>query len=156
MLNESTSSSPDFIIFIISFSPCRKQRTSVGPSKTLAPPRRNIVGCRIQHIWKEGSKWDSRRGGGCILNWGVALNPSSSSSQASPPSGRGPCWTRSPSTRPSTWSSTTASTASTAWSCTATSGWWAWRCCPTEWVSPLLVTVTAAPGGHRRNCSWRI
>ena len=37
-------------------SSCRKQRTSVGPSKTLSPPRRNIVGCRIQHIWKEGSK----------------------------------------------------------------------------------------------------
>ncbi|MEQ2185211.1 hypothetical protein GOODEAATRI_015932, partial [Goodea atripinnis] len=31
-----------------------KQRTSVGPSKTLVQPRRNIVGCRIQHIWKEG------------------------------------------------------------------------------------------------------
>lgn len=38
--------------------PPRKQRTSVGPSKTLAQPRRNIVGCRIQHIWKEGSKFD--------------------------------------------------------------------------------------------------
>ncbi|KAI4820003.1 hypothetical protein KUCAC02_027999, partial [Chaenocephalus aceratus] len=41
----------------------KKQRTSVGPSKTMSPPRRNIVGCRIQHIWKEGSKssqwkWD--------------------------------------------------------------------------------------------------
>ncbi|KAF3851724.1 hypothetical protein F7725_013496 [Dissostichus mawsoni] len=32
----------------------KKQRTSVGPSKTMSPPRRNIVGCRIQHIWKEG------------------------------------------------------------------------------------------------------
>ena len=35
---------------------CRKQRTSVEPGKPLGgPPRRNIVGCRIQHIWKEGS-----------------------------------------------------------------------------------------------------
>uniref|UniRef100_A0A3Q4G516 Uncharacterized protein n=1 Tax=Neolamprologus brichardi TaxID=32507 RepID=A0A3Q4G516_NEOBR len=37
-------------------NPHKKQRTSVGPSKTLTQPRRNIVGCRIQHIWKEGSK----------------------------------------------------------------------------------------------------
>ena len=44
--------------YVSSLSVPRKQRTSVGPSKTLAQPRRNIVGCRIQHIWKEGSKCD--------------------------------------------------------------------------------------------------
>lgn len=54
-------------------SPCRKQRTSVGPSKTLAQPRRNIVGCRIQHIWKEGSKLDLKRFGGLkVLDQGHA------------------------------------------------------------------------------------
>ncbi|XP_059921560.1 spindlin b isoform X4 [Gadus macrocephalus] len=35
----------------------KKQRTSVEPGKPLGgPPRRNIVGCRIQHIWKEGTR----------------------------------------------------------------------------------------------------
>ncbi|XP_059921555.1 spindlin b isoform X2 [Gadus macrocephalus] len=34
-----------------------QQRTSVEPGKPLGgPPRRNIVGCRIQHIWKEGTR----------------------------------------------------------------------------------------------------
>uniref|UniRef100_A0A8C2XWE2 Uncharacterized protein n=1 Tax=Capra hircus TaxID=9925 RepID=A0A8C2XWE2_CAPHI len=28
---------------------------SVGPSKPVSQPRRNIVGCRIQHGWKEGN-----------------------------------------------------------------------------------------------------
>ncbi|XP_056275800.1 spindlin b isoform X1 [Pseudoliparis swirei] len=51
----------------------KKQRTSVGPSKTLAPPRRNIVGCRIQHIWKEGSK--SSQWKGTVLDQ-VPVNPS--------------------------------------------------------------------------------
>ncbi|PWA24217.1 hypothetical protein CCH79_00016196, partial [Gambusia affinis] len=50
-----------------------KQRTSVGPSKTLVPPRRNIVGCRIQHIWKEGSK--SSQWKGTVLDQ-VPVNPS--------------------------------------------------------------------------------
>nr|XP_040052686.1 spindlin-1-like [Gasterosteus aculeatus aculeatus] len=51
----------------------KKQRTSVGPSKTPAPPRRNIVGCRIQHIWKEGSK--SSQWKGTVLDQ-VPVNPS--------------------------------------------------------------------------------
>ncbi|XP_034452540.1 LOW QUALITY PROTEIN: spindlin b [Hippoglossus hippoglossus] len=51
----------------------KKQRTSVGPSKTLSPPRRNIVGCRIQHIWKEGSK--SSQWKGTVLDQ-VPVNPS--------------------------------------------------------------------------------
>ncbi|KAI3372167.1 hypothetical protein L3Q82_007022 [Scortum barcoo] len=51
----------------------KKQRTSVGPSKTLAQPRRNIVGCRIQHIWKEGSK--SSQWKGTVLDQ-VPVNPS--------------------------------------------------------------------------------
>uniref|UniRef100_A0A673M908 Spindlin-1-like n=1 Tax=Sinocyclocheilus rhinocerous TaxID=307959 RepID=A0A673M908_9TELE len=33
----------------------KKHKSSVGPTKAVAQPRRNIVGCRIQHIWKEGS-----------------------------------------------------------------------------------------------------
>ena len=41
---------------------CRKQRTSVEPGKPLGgPPRRNIVGCRIQHIWKEGSMFSTQQ-----------------------------------------------------------------------------------------------
>ncbi|XP_029016542.1 spindlin b [Betta splendens] len=51
----------------------KKQRTSVGPSKTLAQPRRNIVGCRIQHIWKEGTK--SSQWKGTVLDQ-VPVNPS--------------------------------------------------------------------------------
>ncbi|XP_059193040.1 LOW QUALITY PROTEIN: spindlin b [Centropristis striata] len=54
-------------------NPHKKQRTSVGPSKTLAQPRRNIVGCRIQHIWKEGSK--SSQWKGTVLDQ-VPVNPS--------------------------------------------------------------------------------
>ncbi|XP_017162082.1 spindlin b [Poecilia reticulata] len=54
-------------------NPHKKQRTSVGPSKTLVPPRRNIVGCRIQHIWKEGSK--SSQWKGTVLDQ-VPVNPS--------------------------------------------------------------------------------
>ncbi|TEA30355.1 hypothetical protein DBR06_SOUSAS17110010, partial [Sousa chinensis] len=33
----------------------KKHRTSVRPSKPVSQPRRNIVGCRIQHGWKEGN-----------------------------------------------------------------------------------------------------
>ncbi|XP_075455774.1 spindlin-1 isoform X6 [Ascaphus truei] len=33
----------------------RKHRSNMGPSKPISQPRRNIVGCRIQHGWKEGS-----------------------------------------------------------------------------------------------------
>ncbi|XP_013855744.1 spindlin-1, partial [Austrofundulus limnaeus] len=54
-------------------NPHKKQRTSVGPSKTLVQPRRNIVGCRIQHIWKEGSK--SSQWKGTVLDQ-VPVNPS--------------------------------------------------------------------------------
>ncbi|XP_041333903.1 spindlin-3-like [Pyrgilauda ruficollis] len=32
-----------------------KHRNNVGPSKPISQPRRNIVGCRIQHGWREGS-----------------------------------------------------------------------------------------------------
>lgn len=33
----------------------RKHKSSLGPTnKVLSQPRRNIVGCRIQHVWKEG------------------------------------------------------------------------------------------------------
>lgn len=36
-------------------SPERKHKSSLGPTtKVLSQPRRNIVGCRIQHVWKEG------------------------------------------------------------------------------------------------------
>ncbi|XP_056447731.1 spindlin b [Gadus chalcogrammus] len=52
----------------------KKQRTSVEPGKPLGgPPRRNIVGCRIQHIWKEGSK--SSQWKGTVLDQ-VPVNPS--------------------------------------------------------------------------------
>ncbi|XP_053569099.1 spindlin-Z-like isoform X2 [Bombina bombina] len=34
----------------------KKHRNNVGPSKPISQPRRNIVGCRIQHGWKEGSR----------------------------------------------------------------------------------------------------
>lgn len=38
-----------------SVSPWRKHKSSLGPTtKVLSQPRRNIVGCRIQHVWKEG------------------------------------------------------------------------------------------------------
>lgn len=52
----------------------RKHRSSVGPSKPVSQPRRNIVGCRIQHGWKEGSgpvtQWK-----GTVLDQ-VPVNPS--------------------------------------------------------------------------------
>ncbi|NXN93394.1 SPINW protein, partial [Rhinopomastus cyanomelas] len=34
-------------------SVCRKQRKNVRPRKPVCRPRRNIVGCRIQHGWKD-------------------------------------------------------------------------------------------------------
>nr|KAF6434537.1 spindlin 1 [Molossus molossus] len=52
----------------------KKHRSSVGPSKPVSQPRRNIVGCRIQHGWKEGSgpvtQWK-----GTVLDQ-VPVNPS--------------------------------------------------------------------------------
>ncbi|XP_020787300.1 spindlin-1-like [Boleophthalmus pectinirostris] len=55
-------------------NPHKKQKTSVGASKALAQTqRRNIVGCRIQHIWKEGSK--SSLWKGTVLDQ-VPVNPS--------------------------------------------------------------------------------
>uniref|UniRef100_A0A8I6ALN2 Spindlin-1-like n=1 Tax=Rattus norvegicus TaxID=10116 RepID=A0A8I6ALN2_RAT len=52
----------------------RKHRTSVGPSKPVSQPRRNIVGCRIQHGWREGNgpvtQWK-----GTVLDQ-VPVNPS--------------------------------------------------------------------------------
>lgn len=46
----------------------------MGPSKPISQPRRNIVGCRIQHGWKEGSgpvtQWK-----GTVLDQ-VPVNPS--------------------------------------------------------------------------------
>uniref|UniRef100_A0AC11DXF2 Spindlin 1 n=1 Tax=Ovis aries TaxID=9940 RepID=A0AC11DXF2_SHEEP len=65
-----------------SLSPClpplwpsrEKHRSSVGPSKPVSQPRRNIVGCRIQHGWKEGNgpvtQWK-----GTVLDQ-VPVNPS--------------------------------------------------------------------------------
>ncbi|XP_055128017.1 spindlin-1 isoform X2 [Symphalangus syndactylus] len=51
-----------------------KHRSSVGPSKPVSQPRRNIVGCRIQHGWKEGNgpvtQWK-----GTVLDQ-VPVNPS--------------------------------------------------------------------------------
>ncbi|KAJ7406233.1 Spindlin-W [Pitangus sulphuratus] len=52
----------------------RKHRNNVGPSKPISQPRRNIVGCRIQHGWREGSgpvtQWK-----GTVLDQ-VPVNPS--------------------------------------------------------------------------------
>ncbi|KAM8960595.1 spindlin-1 [Pelodytes ibericus] len=52
----------------------KKHRSNMGPSKPISQPRRNIVGCRIQHGWKEGSgpitQWK-----GTVLDQ-VPVNPS--------------------------------------------------------------------------------
>ncbi|XP_016423109.1 spindlin-1-like [Sinocyclocheilus rhinocerous] len=52
----------------------KKHKSSVGPTKAVAQPRRNIVGCRIQHIWKEGSGAASQWKG-TVLDQ-VPVNPS--------------------------------------------------------------------------------
>uniref|UniRef100_A0A8C6A864 Spindlin 1 n=1 Tax=Marmota marmota marmota TaxID=9994 RepID=A0A8C6A864_MARMA len=55
-------------------APELKHRSSVGPSKPVSQPRRNIVGCRIQHGWREGNgpvtQWK-----GTVLDQ-VPVNPS--------------------------------------------------------------------------------
>uniref|UniRef100_W5MVV6 Spindlin b n=1 Tax=Lepisosteus oculatus TaxID=7918 RepID=W5MVV6_LEPOC len=52
----------------------KKHRSNVGPSKPVSQPRRNIVGCRIQHGWMEGTgpltQWK-----GTVLDQ-VPVNPS--------------------------------------------------------------------------------
>ncbi|NWH36403.1 SPINZ protein, partial [Thryothorus ludovicianus] len=52
----------------------KKHRNNVGPSKPISQPRRNIVGCRIQHGWREGNgpvtQWK-----GTVLDQ-VPVNPS--------------------------------------------------------------------------------
>lgn len=53
---------------------CRKHKASLGPNKPVSQPRRNIVGCRIQHIWKEGSGTASQWKG-TVLDQ-VPVNPS--------------------------------------------------------------------------------
>jgi hypothetical protein len=54
----------------------RKQKNSMGPNKAVSSaPRRNIVGCRIQHIWKEGSATSQSQWKGTVLDQ-VPVNPS--------------------------------------------------------------------------------
>lgn len=50
----------------------RKQK-NIGPSKPIAQPTRNIVGCRITHQWKEDSKVSQWKG--TVLDQ-VPVNPS--------------------------------------------------------------------------------
>lgn len=52
----------------------RKHKANLGPNKPVSQPRRNIVGCRIQHIWKEGSGAASQWKG-TVLDQ-VPVNPS--------------------------------------------------------------------------------
>lgn len=41
--------------FAVLFWFYRKHKSSLGPAtKVLSQPHNNIVGCRIQHVWKEG------------------------------------------------------------------------------------------------------
>ena len=48
----------------------------MGPNKAVSSvPRRNIVGCRIQHIWKEGSATSQSQWKGTVLDQ-VPVNPS--------------------------------------------------------------------------------
>lgn len=54
-------------------NPHKKHRTTLAPGKCLPTPGRNIVGFRIQHIWKEGSK--SSQWKGTVLDQ-VPVNPS--------------------------------------------------------------------------------
>ncbi|NXH44560.1 SPINZ protein, partial [Dicaeum eximium] len=63
-----------YLFNVMFVSVYRKHRNNVGPSKPISQPRRNIVGCRIQHGWKEGSgpvtQWK-----GTVLDQ-VPVNPS--------------------------------------------------------------------------------
>ncbi|XP_072269943.1 spindlin-1 [Pyxicephalus adspersus] len=63
-----------YYILVNFASSFRKHRNNMGPSKPISQPRRNIVGCRIQHGWKEGSgpitQWK-----GTVLDQ-VPVNPS--------------------------------------------------------------------------------
>ncbi|KAM9541323.1 spindlin-Z-like isoform 3-T8 [Salvelinus alpinus] len=58
-------------------SRCRKHKNSMGPNKVVSSsaPRRNMVGCRIQHIWKEGSTASQSLWKGMVLDQ-VPVNPS--------------------------------------------------------------------------------
>ncbi|KAI1233187.1 Spindlin-Z, partial [Lamprotornis superbus] len=64
----------------------KKHRNNVGPSKPISQPRRNIVGCRIQHGWREGS--------GPVTQWkGTVLDqvpPNKKKINDSPPAEREP------------------------------------------------------------------
>lgn len=54
----------------------KKHKSSMGPTtKALSQPRRNMVGCRIQHIWKEGSSATQALWKGTVLDQ-VPVNPS--------------------------------------------------------------------------------
>ncbi|CAB1352131.1 unnamed protein product [Coregonus sp. 'balchen'] len=55
----------------------RKHKNSMGPTKVVSSsvPRRNMVGCRIQHIWKEGSTASQSLWKGMVLDQ-VPVNPS--------------------------------------------------------------------------------
>ncbi|NXG05144.1 SPINZ protein, partial [Sakesphorus luctuosus] len=63
-----------YLFNVMFVSVYRKHRNNVGPSKPISQPRRNIVGCRIQHGWREGSgpvtQWK-----GTVLDQ-VPVNPS--------------------------------------------------------------------------------
>ncbi|XP_023678893.1 spindlin-Z [Brienomyrus brachyistius] len=52
----------------------KKHKNNVGPSKPVSQPRRNIVGCRIQHNWKEGTS-PATQWKGTVLDQ-VPVNPS--------------------------------------------------------------------------------
>uniref|UniRef100_A0A8K9WW28 Spindlin a n=1 Tax=Oncorhynchus mykiss TaxID=8022 RepID=A0A8K9WW28_ONCMY len=54
-----------------------KHKNSMGPNKVVSSsaPRRNMVGCRIQHIWKEGSTASQSLWKGMVLDQ-VPVNPS--------------------------------------------------------------------------------
>ncbi|XP_020340458.1 spindlin-Z isoform X1 [Oncorhynchus tshawytscha] len=55
----------------------KKHKNSMGPNKVVSSsaPRRNMVGCRIQHIWKEGSTASQSLWKGMVLDQ-VPVNPS--------------------------------------------------------------------------------
>nr|XP_061804635.1 spindlin-W-like [Nerophis lumbriciformis] len=54
-------------------NPHKKQKSNIEPGTTLSPGKTNIVGCRIQHVWKEGTK--SSQWKGTVLDQ-VPVNPS--------------------------------------------------------------------------------